>query len=124
MSNMQMHMKSPQYTLLWSDLFSSLSSTLSLNIIMTSFISHLHPVDALDTSDLTRATILSQALLIRGIFGKPGKDRSEIWDAIQAVTLGREWSVGHARIFACWISGTEKTHNDLLGTLLEDRPHE
>ncbi|TCD68925.1 telomere binding protein [Steccherinum ochraceum] len=107
------HVASPRYTQVWAELLSELPSSLALNTILTSFVSHLRSIDDLDTSDRTRAVVHSQALLLRGVFGKPGKDRGELWDAIKAVALGREWSVGHARVFACWISGVEKGRVDV-----------
>lgn len=108
-------MASPKYTQVWTELLSELPSSLALNTILTSFVSHLRSIDDLDTSDRTRATVHSQALLLRGVFGKPDKDRGELWDAIKAVALGREWSVGHARVFAYWISGAEKGRVDVSG---------
>ncbi|KAH8107150.1 telomeric DNA binding protein [Cristinia sonorae] len=102
----------PNYSEMWSELLVNMSSTLAVNTILASFVSHLSAVEDLDVSERTRSIVVRQALLLRGVFGRLTKERGELWDAVRAVTLGREWSVAHARIFSCWISGAEKDRRD------------
>ena len=117
---MRAHIGPPGYTQTWVELLSSLSSTLSLNIILASFMAHLSPIEDLDPSERTRSAVLSQALLLNGVFGRPTKDSADLWDAIRAVTLGRVWSVGHARVFSCWIAGARKDKHDVQGKQTAD----
>lgn len=55
-----------------------------------------------------------EARLLKALLGRFTKD-SDIVDGFSVTAIGRQWSVGHARIFSCWISGTEKGKVDTEG---------
>ncbi|KAI0371744.1 telomeric DNA binding protein [Pilatotrama ljubarskyi] len=104
------------YSHLWSSIFASLPSSLTLRSILTSLFSHLTRIPSpLDASLSTRALVTREALLLRRLLGPFRKDRSELVDCFSAVALGRHWDEGHARIFACWVAGAEKDSRDREG---------
>ena len=65
----------------------------------------------LDTSAQVRAVVKREAQVLRDLLGRFTKD-SDIVDGFAATSLGKTWSVGHARIFACWAAGAEKSKTD------------
>lgn len=105
---------SPEYASKWQHLLSSFPSTLTLQSVLTSLFSHFSSVEGLEDSPHARALVKREARLLKALLGRFTKD-SDIVDGFSVTALGRQWSVGHARIFACWISGTEKGKVDTEG---------
>ncbi|GBE82448.1 telomeric DNA binding protein [Sparassis crispa] len=109
------------YSSSWSKVLLSLSSTVVLQSVIASLCSSLADIPrALDPDARSRALVKREAQLLRNVLGNLRKDQGEIVDSVSAVVLGREWSEGHARIFACWAAGAEKDKIDAeaLGILL------
>lgn len=52
-----------------------------------------------------RASIKKEAQLLSGITGHITPDKEELWESASAIVLGRDWDVGQARVFVCWLSG-------------------
>ncbi|OBZ75644.1 hypothetical protein A0H81_04556 [Grifola frondosa] len=114
---------STSYSAIWSDILTSLPSSLALRSVLTSLFSSLTDIPiALDPTNHTRALVKREALLLRQLLGRLEKGRGEVSESFSAVALGREWSEGHARIFVCWAAGAEKDKTDeqALKILLSD----
>jgi telomere length regulation protein len=92
------------YSALWSDLISSIPSTLTVQSVLTSLFGHLEvPALALDGSMRSRALVKREAELVHGLVGEYSSGN------MNAVIIGRDWSEGYARIFTCWVAGAGKT---------------
>ncbi|KZT65481.1 hypothetical protein DAEQUDRAFT_768844 [Daedalea quercina L-15889] len=101
------------YAAYWQNILSSFSSSLTLHSILTALFSSMLDVpDRLDIRPGNRALVKREAVLLRGLLGRPTKDRAEILGAVSAIVLSREWNEGHARIFACWFCGAQKDRAD------------
>jgi hypothetical protein len=46
-----------------------------------------------------------EAYLLSKIVGHLAPQKEELWESASAIISGRDWDVGRARIFVCWISG-------------------
>lgn len=104
------------YSDFWAELLSSLSSSLTVQSIITSAFGHVVRIEsALDPSPPTRALVKREAALLRGLLG-PLHKRNEAWDNIIAIILGREWPQGHARLFTCWTAISQVGVADEEGT--------
>ncbi|KAI0078993.1 telomeric DNA binding protein [Panus rudis PR-1116 ss-1] len=114
--------ESPKYCVIWSDIISSIPSTLTQQAIVMSLFAHLNRIDDLDTSSKVRYSVKCEAQLVAGVIGQLSPDRSDIWDAVKAVVVRREWSVGHARIFVCCVAscGPDTTRVKALERFLDD----
>jgi telomere length regulation protein len=92
------------YSKLWTDVLSSIPSSMTLQTILHSFFAHLEPpAPALDASPPVRVRVKREAELMRGVVDGD----SAVWDAVVAVALGQDWGEGYARIFACWAAGAK-----------------
>lgn len=69
-----------------------------------SLLSHLQSASDLDDSADSRALVKREAMLLNVLLG-PLTEDSDIFDGMAAAAFGRQWSVGHARILACWAAG-------------------
>ncbi|KAI0683637.1 telomeric DNA binding protein [Cytidiella melzeri] len=95
---------SSQLELYWPQTFGSVSSISSLQTITVSLLSHLSSIPDLNGSPETRALVKREAMLLNVVIG-PLTEDSEITDSLTATALGRQWTVGHARILACLAAG-------------------
>lgn len=68
----------------------------------------------MDTSGLTRALVKREALVLKSLLGAATKD-NDLMNGISAAMFGRHWSIGHARIFACWAAGADANTTDIKG---------
>ena len=83
---------------------------------MTSLFAHLSVPDTpLDISPLSRGLVKREACLLLGIVGSLGEDKRHILDNASAVILTRNWSEGHARVYACWAAGATTGVVDVHG---------
>ncbi|KAI0781189.1 telomeric DNA binding protein [Trametes elegans] len=102
------HDDGKDYAACWATLLTSLPSSMNLRSTLVSLFSHLDQIPSgLDNSLPTRALVFREALLVRGLLGPLSKDNTELVDCTSAVTLGRNWGEGHARILSCWAAGAE-----------------
>lgn len=108
------------YAATWQQLFSAFPSTVTLHTVLTSLFAHIATVDDLDGSPKNRALVKREARLLRELLGPLRKD-GDLFDAFVGTVLGRHWSVGHARIYACWVAGAEKGTVDKEGKEDTDR---
>ena len=104
---------SPAYSKFWSDILSSIQSSLVIQSIITSLFVCLPAITSvLSTTHRTRALIKKEAILLKHLIGSYSKNDGEHSDIFSAAIVGRHWDEGHARIYACWIAGAEKDNCD------------
>lgn len=117
---------SSAYSDYWCELLNSLTLSMTVQSMVSSLFGHITPIEpGIASSPHTRSIVKREAGLLRGIIG-PLDATNELWDNILAVILGRGWSEGHARIFACWSAIPKnstsrkdgETHNSLHGPFL------
>ncbi|TFY50283.1 hypothetical protein EVG20_g11611, partial [Dentipellis fragilis] len=109
------------YSAFWSELLLAMPSIFTLQSILASLFSHLSvPKAELDGSPLVRGAVKREAQLLGRFVGKLEKGKKDLWDAVTAVILGRNWTQMHARVFVCWAAGAQKgsVDEDALGVLL------
>ncbi|KAF8061522.1 telomere length regulation protein-domain-containing protein [Lyophyllum atratum] len=111
------------YSAMWSSLFLGLPSSLTLQSILTSMLASLpqltHTTGSMQSQ---RLEVKKEARLVNGITGNVTPEKEELWEAALAIILGKDWDVGHARIFVCWLSGGSqdgKVHENALSVLIE-----
>lgn len=92
---------------IWPQILSSISSISTLQTILTSLLSHLTPITDLDGADRTRSLVKREAMLLQSLLGPLAED-SDVIDGLVAAVLGRQWTVGHARILTCYASLCDK----------------
>lgn len=90
---------------------------MTLRTIITSLFVHLGDITSIEMSPLQRPLVKKQGLLLYGFMGKLSTDKDDMWDAVNAVIFGRDWSIGHARVFVCWIAGSEHHRTEVDGKL-------
>ncbi|KAJ7470566.1 telomere length regulation protein-domain-containing protein [Mycena latifolia] len=95
------------YSAAWARILRGFSSSFTLQSIVTSFFGSLYSELGTDSSPHRRAMAKRESLLLLGLLGPVVPDDPELWEAISAVILSREWSEGHARIFVCWVCGPQ-----------------
>jgi telomere length regulation protein len=97
---------SSDYSNLWSSLLLSLPTNFALRSVLISLFASLSAIDhATDTALQQRALVKREACLLSMLVGELTRQKGELWDTATAIILGKDWGVGHARIFVCWISG-------------------
>lgn len=111
--------ESPEYASAWQNLLGSVPSTLTLQAILVSLFSHLPNVPDLDASLEARAVAKREAITLKGMFGRFGKE-SDILDGFTMAALGRTWNVSLARILTCWIAGAEGGRLNVGGECFTD----
>ncbi|KAI1790782.1 telomere length regulation protein-domain-containing protein [Ganoderma leucocontextum] len=100
---------SQKYSAFWIELLSSLPSSQALRSVLTSLLSCLRVEHtALDPSTQSRALVKQEAQLLISLIGPLTRANTELSECISAVALGRTWSEGHARVFACWAAGAQR----------------
>ncbi|KAK7693186.1 hypothetical protein QCA50_002752 [Cerrena zonata] len=122
LDSIRYHLNDPSYGSFWNEIFVSVASTITLRAIITSLFVHLNPVEGTENAVATRILVKKEGLLLRSLLGKLSTDRDDLWDAVNAVILGRDWDEGYARIFICWIAGSESrlTEVDALELFLSN----
>ena len=60
----------------------------------------------------------SEATLFLGMIGRLSDTKQYISNSVSAAMLARDWSEGHARVFACWIAGATAGAVDTKGMCL------
>ena len=104
------------YSSFWVDLLESLPSSFTLQNILTSLFAHISVLDTpLDISPFSRGLVKREACLLLGIVGSLKEDKKHILDNASAVVLTRNWSEGHARVYACWVAGATTGVVDVHG---------
>jgi telomere length regulation protein len=107
------------YSIFWSTVLESLPSSLTLQNILASLFAHISVPDTpLDVSPPSRGLVKREATLLRGIIGSLGKDKKYLLESASAVVLARDWSEGHARVYACWVAGASTGVVDRQGKYL------
>jgi telomere length regulation protein len=104
------------YSSFWAALLEYLPSSFTLQNILASLFAHISVLDLpLDISPLSRGLVKREASLLLGIVGSLREDKKYILDNTSAVILSRNWSEGHARVYACWAAGTTTGVVDVHG---------
>ncbi|KAF7789550.1 hypothetical protein EIP86_000496 [Pleurotus ostreatoroseus] len=107
----------PSYAKTWNTLLSSLSSPTTLRAIINSFFAHLAAIADMDGLSATRALVKREALLLQAMLGPAAKD-TDVLDCALAGMVGRQWSIGHARVFVCWAAGADTGKPNSQGMFL------
>ncbi|KAG5644996.1 hypothetical protein DXG03_007273 [Asterophora parasitica] len=112
------------YSSMWSSLFLGLPSSLTLQSILISLLASLSPLaHALQAIPSQRADVKNMARLLSGMTGSVTPEKTELWECTLAIVQGRDWNVGQARVFVCWLSGGAQTgylNEKALDALLEN----
>jgi telomere length regulation protein len=98
----------------WPRVLGSISSITTLQAILASLLSHLTPIPDMDGTPEARALVKREAVVL-SVFVGPVTEDSEILDDLAASALGRNWSVGHARILSCFAAGCGAATSDTTG---------
>ncbi|KAF8270409.1 telomere length regulation protein-domain-containing protein [Lactarius quietus] len=94
------------YSAFWATLLEALPSSITLQSILISLFSHVSVPDVpLDPSPSSRALVKREATLLQGIVGRLADSKRYVSDNVSTAMLARDWSEGHARVYACWIAG-------------------
>ncbi|KAI0048561.1 hypothetical protein FA95DRAFT_1034938 [Auriscalpium vulgare] len=112
---------SKTYSAFWSEVLTSIPSSLTLRSVVTSLLGHLSAPDpGIDPSPRARGLVKREALLLIGVAGRLDAAKADMWETLIGIILGRDWTGGYARIFACWAAGATKGSADVeaLSTLL------
>ena len=82
--------------------------------MLTSLLSHLTPVSDLEGTPEARAVVKREALLLTQFVG-PLTEDNEVFVSLTATALGRQWTIGHARILACLAAGSGEATTNTIG---------
>ncbi|KAH9056651.1 telomere length regulation protein-domain-containing protein [Lactarius vividus] len=94
------------YSAFWATILETLPSSFTLQSILTSLFAHISVPDVpLDPSPPSRALVKSEATLLLGIIGRLTEGKQYVLDSTSTAMLARDWSEGHARVYACWAAG-------------------
>ncbi|KAH9174221.1 telomere length regulation protein-domain-containing protein [Lactarius sanguifluus] len=94
------------YSAFWATTLESLPSSFTLQSILTSLFAHISVPDVpLDPSPPSRALVKREATLLLGILGRLSEGKQYVLDSTSTAMLARDWSEGHARVYACWAAG-------------------
>ncbi|KAF5386639.1 hypothetical protein D9615_001839 [Tricholomella constricta] len=94
------------YSTMWSTLFLGLPSSLTLQSILTSLLASLPPsAHATQGTPFQRAVVKNKAKFLNGITGSITPEKEELWESTIAIIQGKDWDIGQARVFVCWLSG-------------------
>jgi telomere length regulation protein len=101
------------YSSFWCKIFGAIPSTFTKQAMFASLFSSLTTISpGLSPSPYQRSLVRREAMLLRHLFGSLDQ---ELWECVEAVTLGRVWSEGHGRIIACWAAGVDTSEVDQAG---------
>lgn len=97
---------SGNYSNCWSSLLLGLPTNFTLRSVLISLLASLPAIErALGIGPQWGALVKREACLLNKIIGYLTPQKDELWETTSAIILGKSWDVGHARIFACWVSG-------------------
>ncbi|KAJ4001371.1 telomere length regulation protein-domain-containing protein [Lentinula boryana] len=103
------------YSSSWSRVFRGFESSFALQHVLASLFDCLNtPESSTDCSPLARASVKREAFILNKLCPL-GADDDELWQAISAVVLGREWKESMSRVFVCWIAECDYGCQFLLG---------
>ena len=107
------------YSTFWAALLEALPSSLTLQSVLTSLFAHISVPDTpLDPSPSSRALVKREATLLLGIVGKLTDGKQYLFESVSTAMLARDWTEGHARVYACWIAGARTGAVDTKGKCL------
>lgn len=107
------------YSAFWATLLEALPSSLTLQSVLTSLFAHIPvPDNPLDPSPSSRALVKRGATLLVGIVGKLTDGKQYLFESVSTAMLARDWTEGHARVYACWIAGATAGAVDKKGKCL------
>jgi telomere length regulation protein len=96
------------YSEFWSSVILSLPSTFALRAVLASLFSYLStPSSGLDSSPSQRGLVKREATVLKRFAGRLSVENGELWECVTALFLSRDWDVGRARIFICWLAGCD-----------------
>jgi telomere length regulation protein len=97
----------------------ALPSSITLRSILTSLFAHNSVPDIpLDPSPSSRALVKWEAVLLQGIVWRLTDGKRYVFDSVSMAVLTRDWSEGHARVYAYWIAGAMAGTIDTKGKCL------
>ena len=67
----------------------------------------------LDDSSEQRVVVREEAILLTNLVGTAQPDNEELWEIITNLILNRPFSISHARIFVCWLSGAANNGGEI-----------
>lgn len=107
------------YSAFWTSLLEALPSSFTLQSVLTSLFAHISVPDVpLGPSPPSRALVKREATLLQGIVGRFTDGKSYLFNSVSTAMLARDWSEGHARVYACWIAGATAGTVDTKGKCL------
>lgn len=107
------------YSVFWTRLLEALPSSFTLQSVLTSLFAHISvPHPPLDPSPSSRALVKNEATLFLGMIGRLTDSKQYMLNSVSSAMLARDWSEGHARVFACWIAGATADAIDTKGKCL------
>ncbi|KAJ2917584.1 hypothetical protein MD484_g2776, partial [Candolleomyces efflorescens] len=108
------------YFAYWNELLGNLQSTLTLQSILMSLFGSLRKLGSpLDDSSEQRVVVREEAILLTNLVGTAQPDNEELWEIITNLILNRPFSISHARIFVCWLSGAANNGGEINITALD-----
>jgi telomere length regulation protein len=94
------------YSNFWSSLLLGLPTNFALRSVLISLFASLLPIErAVDCAPQQRTVVKREARLLSMIVGNLTPKKEELWESVSAIITGKDWDVGRARIFVCWVSG-------------------
>ena len=107
------------YSAFWASLLEALPSSFTLQSVLTSLLAHISvPHPPLDPSPSSRVLVKREAILLQGVVGRLTDGKQYMFDSVSTAMLARDWSEGHARVYACWIAGATASAVDAKGKCL------
>ncbi|KAF8232355.1 telomeric DNA binding protein [Tricholoma matsutake] len=94
------------YSNFWSSVLLGLPTNFTLRSVLISLFASLSAIErAVDSAPPQRVLVKREAYLLSKIVGYLTPQKEELWESAIAIISGRNWDVGRARIFVCWVSG-------------------
>ena len=90
---------------------------MTLQAVVNSLFAHIAAIPDMDASPVTRALVKRESLILKALLGPVISD-NEALDCALACTVGRQWSIGQARVFVCWAAGSETGQTNSKGTVI------
>ncbi|KAF5358532.1 hypothetical protein D9756_001830 [Leucocoprinus leucothites] len=98
------------YSHAWRSLILSLPSSLTLRSVLTSLFASLeHIRPATDVSWEKRAQVKSESQILTAVLGSLNENEEQLWETATSLILSRDWEESYARIFVCWLAGSNES---------------